>query len=209
MTDRKDQAKRVAEALASRPDLCMEVIGVLKTSWIPYAGLWVMTGHDGRWCRNGVFKDRMAATWPKRGQSTFGWGIATPGSPQEFGETGERKTIGEAAAAADEALRERGVSFEGCVTPFVPTVTPWSRFTNVKEETYFRLALPDREHRVVAVGRDQGGLWGILFGNSGRMNSARYADPHDAMRAADAALEHDGERLYPSNSISLVEAGRP
>jgi len=41
------------------------------------------------------------------------------------------------------------------------------------------------------------------------MNSARYADPHDAMRAADAALEHDGERLYPSNSISLVEAGRP
>jgi len=207
------QARKVAEALVKRPQLLSEVIEVLKESWIPFAGPWVMTGYDGRWCRRGVFKDRMAATWPKRATGTFGWGVATElrirgmnGLPAEFGFVGEAPTIAEAAQMADEALLDRDVSLVESEGPFVPTVGPWSRFKKDPGGTYFRLRLPDRDGRVASVGRDVGGLWGIILGDANQpMLTARYADPHDAMKAADAALIHEGERLYPSDRISELD----
>jgi len=211
--DLKQQARRVAEALVAHPNLCQEVLEILEKSWIPYAGPWVMTGADGRWCRRGVFKDRMAATWPKKATGTFGWGVATEfrikdmdGLPAEFGVVGEAPTIGEAANAADEALLEWEVSFPGCETPFVPTVGPWSQRVDDSSGTLFRLALPDRDRRVAAVGRDNGGLWGIILGDANQpMLTARYADPHDAMKAADATLIHEREVLYPTDRISELE----
>lgn len=214
MTDSeiKEQAKRVAEALVGHPTLLAEVIEILKKSWIPYAGPWVMTGWDGRWCRQGIFKDRMAAVWPRKAQGNFGWGIAIPkeipdevGLPVEFGVTGEARTIGEAANMADQALSDRDVTYGSCLTPVLPTVTAWSRVTKDPGETYFRLRLPERKGRVVAVGRDSGGLWGILFGDSTQLLPSRYADKHDAMRAADEALVREGHVLFPTDQIHNLE----